>query len=111
VRINEDGAENQTIAFLNNLIDVRQHDYTLRFSWSVFANSQSASTFGAYINALSNCSAAACGGQRSSRSREFLDRKTETKLLFATKHGQEVVILYQTKHGDRKLNVSTSDAR
>jgi len=34
---------------------------------------------------------------------EFLDRKTDAKLLFATKHGQEMVILYETKHGDRNL--------
>jgi hypothetical protein len=34
---------------------------------------------------------------------EFLDRKADAKLLFATKHGQEVVILYETKRGDRNL--------
>ena len=34
---------------------------------------------------------------------EFLDRKADAKLLFATKRGQEVVILYETKRGDRKL--------
>ena len=34
---------------------------------------------------------------------EFLDRKADAKLLFATKHGQEVVILYETKRGDRSL--------
>ena len=34
---------------------------------------------------------------------EFLDRKADAKLLFATKHGQEVVILYENKHGDRKF--------
>ena len=34
---------------------------------------------------------------------EFLDRKADAKLLFATKHRQEVVILYEINHGDRKL--------
>ena len=34
---------------------------------------------------------------------EFLDRKPDIKLLFASNHGQEVVILYETKHGDRNL--------
>jgi hypothetical protein len=34
---------------------------------------------------------------------EFLDRKSGAKLLFATKHAQEVVILYETNHGDRNL--------
>jgi hypothetical protein len=34
---------------------------------------------------------------------EFLDRKPDLKLLFASNHGQEVVILYETKHGDRNL--------
>ena len=34
---------------------------------------------------------------------EFLDRKADAKLLFATKRGQEVVILYETKRGDRNL--------
>jgi len=34
---------------------------------------------------------------------EFLDRKTDAKLLFASNHGQEVVILYETKDGVRHL--------
>jgi hypothetical protein len=34
---------------------------------------------------------------------EFLDRKANAKLLFARNHGQEVVILYETKHGVRNL--------
>jgi hypothetical protein len=34
---------------------------------------------------------------------EFLDRKTGIKLLFASNHGQEVVILYETKEGVRNL--------
>ena len=34
---------------------------------------------------------------------EFLDRKSDAKLLFATKRVQEVVILYETKRGERKL--------
>jgi hypothetical protein len=34
---------------------------------------------------------------------EFLDRKADAKLLFACSHGQEVVILYETKHGARNL--------
>jgi hypothetical protein len=34
---------------------------------------------------------------------EFLDRKPDIKLLFASNHGQEVVILYETKQGDRNL--------
>lgn len=34
---------------------------------------------------------------------EFLDRKPDIKLLFASNHGQEVVILYETKHDDRNL--------
>jgi hypothetical protein len=34
---------------------------------------------------------------------EFLDRKANAKLLFACSHGQEVVILYETKDGVRNL--------
>jgi hypothetical protein len=34
---------------------------------------------------------------------EFLDRKPGAKLLFASNHGQEVVILYETTGGVRKL--------
>jgi len=34
---------------------------------------------------------------------EFLDRKPNAKLLFASNHGQEVVILYETKPGVRNL--------
>ena len=34
---------------------------------------------------------------------EFLDRKRDAKLLFARTHGQEVVILYETKDGARNL--------
>jgi hypothetical protein len=34
---------------------------------------------------------------------EFLDRKPDVKLLFASNHGQEVVILYETKGGIRNL--------
>jgi hypothetical protein len=34
---------------------------------------------------------------------EFLDRKVNAKLLFACNHGQEVVILYETKQGVRNL--------
>jgi hypothetical protein len=34
---------------------------------------------------------------------EFLDRKPEAKLLFASNRGQEVVILYETKDGARNL--------
>jgi hypothetical protein len=34
---------------------------------------------------------------------EFLDRKPDAKLLFASNHGQEVVILYEVKPGIRKL--------
>jgi len=34
---------------------------------------------------------------------EFLDRKPDVKLLFASNRGQEVVILYETKPGVRKL--------
>jgi hypothetical protein len=34
---------------------------------------------------------------------EFLDRKTDAKLLFASNHGQEIVILYETKQGVRNL--------
>ena len=33
----------------------------------------------------------------------FLDRKPDIKLLFASNHGQEVVILYETKGGVRNL--------
>ena len=33
----------------------------------------------------------------------FLDRKPDIKLLFASNHGQEVVILYETKAGVRHL--------
>jgi hypothetical protein len=33
----------------------------------------------------------------------FLDRKPDNKLLFASNRGQEVVILYETKHGVRNL--------
>jgi hypothetical protein len=33
----------------------------------------------------------------------FLDRKPDIKLLFASNHGQEVVILYETKGGVRHL--------
>jgi hypothetical protein len=34
---------------------------------------------------------------------EFLDRKPDTKLLFASNRGQEVAILYETKRGGRDL--------
>jgi hypothetical protein len=34
---------------------------------------------------------------------EFLDHKADAKLLFASNHGQEVVILYETKGGVRNL--------
>src|SRR5215510_4815561 len=34
---------------------------------------------------------------------EFLDRKPDAKLLFACSHGQEIVILYETKDGARNL--------
>ena len=34
---------------------------------------------------------------------EFLDRKPDINLLFASNRGQEVVILYETKHGVRNL--------
>ena len=34
---------------------------------------------------------------------EFLDRKPDSKLLFACSHGQEIVILYETKDGARNL--------
>jgi hypothetical protein len=34
---------------------------------------------------------------------EFLDRKPDIKLLFASNHGQDVVILYETKGGARNL--------
>jgi hypothetical protein len=34
---------------------------------------------------------------------EFLDRKANAKLLFACSHGQEIVILYETKDGVRNL--------
>jgi hypothetical protein len=34
---------------------------------------------------------------------EFLERKSYAKLLFACSHGQEVVILYETKDGARNL--------
>jgi hypothetical protein len=34
---------------------------------------------------------------------EFLDRKPNSKLLFACSHGQEIVILYETKDGARNL--------
>lgn len=34
---------------------------------------------------------------------EFLDRKPDAKLLFACSHGQEIVILYETKGGARNL--------
>ena len=34
---------------------------------------------------------------------EFLDRKPDSKLLFASSHGQEIVILYETKDGVRNL--------
>ncbi len=34
---------------------------------------------------------------------EFLDRKGDAKLLFACNHGQDVVILYETEPGIRKL--------
>jgi hypothetical protein len=34
---------------------------------------------------------------------EFLDRKPDARLLFASRHGQEVVILYETKPGVRNL--------
>jgi hypothetical protein len=34
---------------------------------------------------------------------EFLDRKPDAKLLFASNHGQEVVILYETRGGVRHL--------
>ncbi len=34
---------------------------------------------------------------------EFLDRKPDVKLLFASNQGQEVVILYETKGGIRNL--------
>jgi hypothetical protein len=33
----------------------------------------------------------------------FLDRKSDIKLLFASNHGQEIVILYETKGGVRSL--------
>lgn len=33
----------------------------------------------------------------------FLDRKPDIKLLFASNRGQEIVILYETKHGVRNL--------
>ncbi|HXV83588.1 MAG TPA: hypothetical protein VEG60_27340 [Candidatus Binatia bacterium] len=33
----------------------------------------------------------------------FLDRKPDAKLLFASNHGQEIVILYETKNGVRNL--------
>jgi len=33
----------------------------------------------------------------------FLDRKPDAKLLFASNRGQEVAILYETKHGVRNL--------
>jgi len=33
----------------------------------------------------------------------FLDRKPDIKLLFASNHGQEIVILYETNHGARNL--------
>ena len=34
---------------------------------------------------------------------EFLDRKPDVKLLFASNHGQDIVILYETKGGVRNL--------
>jgi hypothetical protein len=34
---------------------------------------------------------------------EFLDRKADVKLLFASNHGQEIVILYETQGGVRNL--------
>ena len=34
---------------------------------------------------------------------EFLDRKLDAKLLFASNRGQEIAILYETKRGGRKL--------
>jgi len=34
---------------------------------------------------------------------EFLDRKPDAKLLFACSHGQEVVILHETRDGARNL--------
>ena len=34
---------------------------------------------------------------------EFLDRKRDAKLLFASNRGQEVAILYETKRGGRNL--------
>ncbi len=34
---------------------------------------------------------------------EFLDRKRDAKLLFASNHGQDVVILYEVKPGIRNL--------
>ena len=34
---------------------------------------------------------------------ELLDRKLDTILLFASNRGQEVFVLYETKHGGRKL--------
>jgi hypothetical protein len=34
---------------------------------------------------------------------EFLDRKPDIKLLFACSHGQEIVILYETRDGARNL--------
>jgi len=34
---------------------------------------------------------------------EFLDRKLDAKLLFACSHGQEIVILFETKDGARNL--------
>ena len=34
---------------------------------------------------------------------QFLDRKHDAKLLFASNRGQEVVILYETKGGVRNL--------
>jgi hypothetical protein len=33
----------------------------------------------------------------------FLDRKSDIKLLFASNRGQEVAILYETRHGVRNL--------
>ena len=34
---------------------------------------------------------------------EFLDRKADVKLLFASNRGQEIVILYETQGGVRNL--------
>lgn len=34
---------------------------------------------------------------------EFLDQKSDAKLLFASNHGRDVVILYETKDGVRNL--------